>query len=131
MDEFDGCGERDMPCPAISAEPGATECQHWAQALSTARDDVPGELRDQRHRALHAVDDQPIDVFEVASDKRGQRVERRFVDHLALIDIRHERHSILLPVPVECLSIGLTRLNASEHRLTGRPVKRRALACRS
>jgi hypothetical protein len=40
-----------------------------------------------------------------------------------------EPHQLVLDVG--CVSIGLTRPNASEHRLTGRPVKRRALACRS
>ena len=60
---------------------------------------MPGELRDQRHRTLHAIDDQPIDMLEVASEKSGKRVERRFVDRLLPIDTRLERHPILLAVP--------------------------------
>ena len=96
MNELDGRGERDVPCPAVSAEPGATECEHRTQALPTARDDMPGELRNQRHRALHAIDDQPVDMLEVASHKPGQRVERRLLDRLLLIDTRLERHPILL-----------------------------------
>ena len=99
VDEFDGRGERDVPAAAVSAEPGAAQGQHRAQPLSAARDDMAGELRDQRHRALHAIDDQPVDAFEVASEKPGQRVERRFVDRLRPIDTRPERHRLLLPVP--------------------------------
>src|ERR1700747_3350479 len=105
MNEFDGCGERDVPSPPVSAEPGATEGEHRAQALSTARDDMPGELRDERYRTLHAIHDQPIDVLEVASEKPGKRVERGFVHRPDLIDNRLERHPILLPVPsVACRS---------------------------
>ena len=57
MNKFDGCGERDVPSAAVSAEPGATEGEHRAQALAAACDYVPGEPRNQRHRALHAIYD--------------------------------------------------------------------------
>ena len=57
MNKFDGCGERDVPSAAVSAEPGATEGEQRAQALATACDYVPGEPRNQRHRALHAIYD--------------------------------------------------------------------------
>ena len=50
-------GERDMPAPVIAAQPSAAEGKHRSQPLSAARHDMPGELWDKRHRALHAFDD--------------------------------------------------------------------------
>ena len=60
VDELDRGGERDVAVAAIAAHPGAGERQHRPQPLAAAGDDVAGELRDQRHRALHAFDDQRL-----------------------------------------------------------------------
>jgi hypothetical protein len=46
------------------------------------------ELRDQRHRALHPLEDEPVDAFKVACEQLEQRVERGFVHGLHLIDTR-------------------------------------------
>ena len=92
---------------AVAAEPGAAQGQHRPQPLAAARDDMAGELRDQRHRALHALDDQPVDAFEVASEKLGQRVERRFADRAA-----PDRHPASSATDFSCLFRGRRRTAA-------------------
>ena len=57
---------------------------------------MAGELRDQRNRAFHTFDYQPVDAFEVAPEKLGERVERGFAARLRSITTRHERYQILL-----------------------------------
>jgi hypothetical protein len=47
------------------AHPGRGESQHRAQPLAAGCDNMSGELRDQRHRTLHALDDQRVDVREI------------------------------------------------------------------
>src|SRR5713101_2095793 len=95
MDELDGRSERDLPAPAVSTQPRAAEREHRPEPLSAARDEMTGKLRNQRYRALHALDDQLVDAIEVASEKPGQRVERGFLARAHPIDTRPERHPIL------------------------------------
>src|SRR5215207_8179143 len=47
-----------------------------SQPLAAGRDDMPGQLRDQRHRAVHALDDQRVDPVEIVGNQAKQRVER-------------------------------------------------------
>jgi len=98
VDEFDCSGERDVPAPSIAAQPGAAEGEHRAQPLAPARYDVPGELRDQCHRALHALDYQLVDLLQLTAKQSAQRVERRLPTSVHLIDTRHQRPRILLSV---------------------------------
>ncbi len=98
VDEFDRGGERDMAVAAIAAQPGAAQGQHRPQPLAAAGDDMTGELRDQPDRAVHAIDDQPVDLFEVALQQPRQRVERRLEARTHPIDTRLQRHPVLLRV---------------------------------
>jgi len=84
-----------VPAPAIAAQPGAAEGEHRAQPLAPARYDVPSELRDQCHRALHAFDDQLVDPLQLTAKQSAQRVERRLPTGVHLIDTRHQRPRIL------------------------------------
>src|SRR6185437_7886745 len=54
VDELDGGGEGDRAVAAIAAEPRRRPGEHRPQSLAAGGDDVAGELRDERHRALHA-----------------------------------------------------------------------------
>jgi len=78
------------------------------------------------------MNDQMIDALKVAPKELGKRVKRRFADCLSPIDTRLERHRPLLVFrgPTYTRPTNLTRLDASEHRLSGRPVKGRAVAGR-
>ena len=71
VDELDGGGERDVALAAIAAEPGAAEGQHRPQPLAAGRDDMAGELRDQRHRAVHALDDHRLTRSRSAASRRN------------------------------------------------------------
>ena len=75
MNELDAGGEVDMPLPGIAAEPGRGQRQQRPQPLAAGGDDVAGELRNQRHLAAHAADDDLIHLGQVAGDKRLQPVQ--------------------------------------------------------
>ncbi len=99
MDEFDGGGERDRAVAAVAAvaaQPRGGHGQHRAQTLAAGRDDVAGELRDQRHRAVHARHDQRVDAIEIGAQEPEQRVEGRLRRFEVAIDTRHRRHQGLL-----------------------------------
>ena len=131
VDEFDCSGERDVPASSIAAQPGAAEGEHRPQPLAAARYDIAGELRDQRHRALHALDDQLVDPLQLIAKQPAQRVERWFSASVNPIDTRHQRPRILLTIlriRQPARPIGLTSPNANEHRMTQRPVKSRPAA---
>ena len=117
-----------MSAALIAAQPGAAEGQHRPQPLASPCYDMAGELRDQRHRALHALDDQLVDPLQLIAKQPAQRVERRFSASVNPIDTRHQRPRILLAIlrtrrPAR--PIGLTSPNANEHRMTQGPVKSR------
>ena len=87
-----------MPAPSISAEASATESQHRPQPLAAARNDMAGKLRDQCHRALHALDYQLVDLLQLTTKQAAQRVERGLPTSVHLINTRHQRPQILPPV---------------------------------
>ena len=95
MDELDRGGECHVAIAAITAQPGAAQGQHRAQPLAAAGNDMAGQLRDQPNRALHALDNQLVDAFEVASKKPRQWIERRLAARVHPIDTRHQRHPAL------------------------------------
>ncbi len=68
MDEFDAGGEADLARAAIAAQLGGGEGENGAQALAAGGDDVAGKLRDERHAAVHAPQDQRVDLLEVVGD---------------------------------------------------------------
>jgi hypothetical protein len=89
---------------------------------------MAGELRDKRHRALHALDDKLVDPLQLIAKQAAQRVERRFPASVNPIDTRHQRPRVLLTIfrvlrPAR--PIGLTSPDANEHRMTQEPVKSR------
>jgi hypothetical protein len=94
-------------------------------ALAAGRDDVAGELRDQRHRAVHALDDHRVDPVEIGLQLPEQRVERWLRAVAVAIDTRHRRHGFSsLRAATKPAATGwrtsLTRPTASEHRMPRR-----------
>jgi len=87
-----------VPASSIAAQPGAAEGEHRAQPLASPRYDMAGELRDQCHRALHALDDQLVDPLQLIAKQAAKRVERRFSASVNPIDTRHQRPRILLGI---------------------------------
>jgi hypothetical protein len=75
MNEFHTSGQPDMAVAAIVAELGGRQRQQRPQALAACGDDVPGQLWDQRHRALHALEDalvnQPPHRHQAAAHHQG------------------------------------------------------------
>ena len=55
----------------------AGQGEHRPHPLAAAGDQMAGELRDQRHFALHPVQDHRIDLVEVGGDELDDRIERR------------------------------------------------------
>ena len=78
MDELDRRGEAPMAFPLIATELGRAQQQHRAQAFSTGGDDVSGELGNQRHRAVHMLDDKLVDPEEVFFHQGQKRFQGRF-----------------------------------------------------
>ena len=83
VDEFHAGGEVDgagtaAVCEArlVAAQAGAGECQDGAQALAAGGDQVSGELRDERHLALHVGDDDAVAGGEVVGHELGERRQR-------------------------------------------------------
>ena len=62
MNELDRGGEADMALAAIAAHAGRQQRQDRPHALAAGLRQVLGQLRDQRHLALHALDDQTVDL---------------------------------------------------------------------
>ena len=77
MDELDTSGQRHMAGSGIVAHVGRRQRQHRAQPFAAGGDDMPGQLRDQFDRTVHALDDQLIDRLEVFGDQLTEGVERR------------------------------------------------------
>ena len=65
VDELDRGGECYVAAAAIATQPRATQGKHRPQPLAAAGNDMAGKLWNQRNRAMHALDDQPVDAFEV------------------------------------------------------------------
>jgi hypothetical protein len=79
MDEFDAGGQRDVTVALEAAELGRGEGEHRPQALAAGRDEVSGELRDERDRALHVVDDDLVDPPQVVEDQVVYRLQTRLL----------------------------------------------------
>ena len=58
VDELDRRRQRDVTLAAIAAQPRRREGQHRPQPLAAGGDDVAGQLRDERDRALHTLEDE-------------------------------------------------------------------------
>jgi hypothetical protein len=72
MDEFDAGGEFDMPLPGIAAKPRGGEGKQRAQALAARGDEMRGQLRDQRHRALHPRHNCLVGGLHIGRQQRRQ-----------------------------------------------------------
>jgi hypothetical protein len=66
--------QADVATALVAAHPRAGEGQQRAQALAAGRDDVAGQLRDQRHGRLHVRADHLVDRLQVV---RAQPLQRR------------------------------------------------------
>ena len=81
VDELDARGQPEMVLARVAAEPGGREGQHRAQPFAAGRDDVAGELRDERDRTVHPFDDEGVYLRHLAVQLRPQGVQsvyRRF-----------------------------------------------------
>jgi hypothetical protein len=77
VDEFDRRRQRHVAIAAIAAQPRRGQRQHRPEPLAAGRDDMTGELRDQRHRAVHALQDEGVHPVEIGFQEGGQAIERR------------------------------------------------------
>ena len=85
MDELHRRRQLHMLDAAIAQQLGGGQRHHRAHALATGGDDMAGKLRDQRHRAGHALDDQPVHLLHIGGDEAAQPVERAAVRALAVL----------------------------------------------
>jgi hypothetical protein len=61
---------------------------------------VAGQLRDQRHRAVHPAHDHLVDPLQVLADQRHQRRQRRAARPLAsFLEIDDDCHLIVPDCP--------------------------------
>ena len=73
MDELDAGGELDVRAsPRVAAQPRRRQRQQRPQPLAAGGDDMRGELRDQRHRAVHPGDDGAVAGLQVGADQVDQ-----------------------------------------------------------
>ena len=77
VDELDRGGELVVARAGIIEQPGAGQGQHRPHPLAAAGDQVAGELGDQGDVALHAIEDDGVDMVEVGRDQLDHRIERR------------------------------------------------------
>lgn len=75
VDELDTGGERDVALALVTAQSRGNQQQQRPYALATRRDDMPRKLRDQRHVALHIVDDDLVDLLEVVPHQVLKRTQ--------------------------------------------------------
>ena len=80
VDELDAGGEHHMPSsdalPGIAAQPRRGEREQRTQPLAAGGDDVRGQLRDQRHRAVHACHYGAVARLEIGLQQGRQRAQR-------------------------------------------------------
>ena len=69
VDELDRGGEPVVARAGIAEQLRARERQHRPHPLAAARDQMPGELGDQRDFGLHPVEDHRVDRVHVARDQ--------------------------------------------------------------
>ena len=77
VDEFHRRGEPVVARARIIEQPRAGQSQHRPHPLAAAGDQVAGELGDQGDVALHAIEDDRVDMVEIGRDELDHRVERR------------------------------------------------------
>ena len=76
VDEFDRGGELVMARALVADELGPGERQHRPHPLAAARDQMPGERRDQRDFALHPLEDHRVDGVHRGGGKIEDRRQR-------------------------------------------------------
>ena len=76
VDELHRGGELVMARALIIEQTRAGQRQHRPHPLAAAGDQVPGKLGDQRHLALHAIEDHGIHMIEIGGDQLDHRIER-------------------------------------------------------
>ena len=75
MDELDAGSKANMPVTLVVAQSRRAEGEHRPQPLAAGGNQVPRKLRDQRHRALHMLDDGLVDPFQISLDQIGQTID--------------------------------------------------------
>ena len=81
----------------VAVRRGREERQRRAQPLAARGNDVARKLRNQRHRALHALEDQRIDRLDILRHETGEGSERRTAHFLAFFAKTDDDGQIGLP----------------------------------
>ena len=71
-------GQLVMPVAAVADQFRPRERQHRAQPLASSRDQMPRKRRNQRHLALHPVEDDLVDLVHARSGESQHRLDRSF-----------------------------------------------------
>ena len=75
VDELDAGGERQLPRAAIAAQPRREQGQDGPDPLAAGGDDVARQLGDQADLALHPVEDDAVDLVQLAGHERADALE--------------------------------------------------------
>ena len=121
----------ELPRAAIAAQPGRQQGQDRPHPLAAGGDDVAGQLGDQADLALHLVEDDPVDLLELAGDERADPVELRGGISAARLQ-RAGRSSSVLPRHKRYRAgvVALWRANTHPERWqTARPRRPPQLGC--
>ena len=62
-----------MPFAMVAAELRSSQSQQGPEPFPAGGHQMRGQLRDQRHLALHPLNDQAVAGFQIILDKRRQR----------------------------------------------------------
>ena len=75
MYELDAGGEVNVAGTVVIAELGSGKRQHGPDSFSAGGDKVAGKLRDQRNTALHFLENDLINAFQVTPDKEFKPIQ--------------------------------------------------------
>src|SRR5262249_33621499 len=93
VDELDGRREPLMAKALVTAKPRGGHGQHRPQTLASSGDQMSGKLRDERHRTLHALQDQLIDRGHVLRQEGNEIVEVGSRRAAALVQVYYNRQT--------------------------------------
>ena len=69
MNELDAGGEGDLPFSVVSAKLCRCQGENRPEPLAAGSDEMTGQLRYQRNRAVHVFHDNLIDLYQLIADK--------------------------------------------------------------
>ena len=101
MDKLHRRRQSDLAFADIAAQPRRRQGQHGPQALAARGNDMPGQLRDQRRPAVHAVQDRMVDLDQIITDQLHQRFHRGPPGRRPF-QLYYIRHRAFLWLPATC-----------------------------